>query len=319
MYTYRVEEIMIVNTFKKTILKFSVYFVLLMFVIMISVIPNVLIKNNQNTPHYRNRFTTDLKYVLIWNQTKRSRLGYQIRQEYEYTQGQRIFIKQNCSYINCYITYDKNILPSEGEFDAVVFNVEDISRVYAQEINLTRSKFQKYIFRSHESSEKYPICNPEFDDFFNWTWTYKLDSDIPNPFFNIYDVKNIIIGPKKSIRWIPKMKHDNRFKNIIKTKDRAVAWVVDKCKLKTKYQHFIKELSNELKGYNYSLDTYGPCSKNKCPSGKLLKCYKMFEKRYFFHLVLEESFAKDYVSEKIVKALTHVVIPIVSGGANYTK
>ncbi|CAH2234681.1 jg6153 [Pararge aegeria aegeria] len=237
-------------------------------------------------------------------------------------EGQTVFVKQRCKYINCYITYDRDLLrDSNQNLDAVVFNVRDIVKYQTEDIYLQRSPVQKYIFHSLDSSDKYPVCDPFFDDFFNWTWTYKLNSVIPQTLINIYNANKAWVGPKWNMTWVRKMtrltRNLDRFNKKSFNKTNAVAWVIPRCKTKERYQDFINDLRSELKSYNYSLDLYGASGNRKCPSGSIQKFLEMIEKKYFFQLVLEDAFAEDYVSERMVKALSYIVVPIVLGISEY--
>uniref|UniRef100_A0A2A4J0X4 Fucosyltransferase n=1 Tax=Heliothis virescens TaxID=7102 RepID=A0A2A4J0X4_HELVI len=230
-----------------------------------------------------------------------------------------MFINQKCPHINCYITYDQNTLTNVEDFDAVVFEINDVIKLDVNFLNLTRSPEQLYIFRSSETPEKHPVCQYDLDDFFNWTWTYKLSSDIPQPFLNVYYTNHTIVGPVSHMSWqLNKLKKVSRITSKIMRKRKAVAWVLTKCKLKTKHQDFIMEFKSEMKGYNYTLDIYGPCGRRKCPGGSALKCYKMLEKEYFFVVVLEEYLTEDYVTEVMVSAMSHLAIPIVMGPSDYS-
>ncbi|XP_045521219.1 alpha-(1,3)-fucosyltransferase C-like, partial [Pieris brassicae] len=232
----------------------------------------------------------------------------------------KLFIKQKCPHINCYISYDKNLLKDDHRnFDAVVFKVRDIMKLMEKNIKITRSPNQIYVFNSLEPSDMHPVCNPIFDNFFNWTWTYKLNSEISHPFFNIYDINNEIVGPKLFINWTRQMDHTDKYKSRMRKKTKAVAWIVTECKLKVKHQEFINEFKNELKGYNYTLDIYGPCGDKKCPKRSTKNCYDIIEQHYFFQMVLEETFAEDYITERMVRAMTHISIPIVLGGSHYNR
>ncbi|XP_038218724.1 alpha-(1,3)-fucosyltransferase C-like [Zerene cesonia] len=234
--------------------------------------------------------------------------------------GQKVFIKQKCSHINCYISYDENLLKEDHRnFDAVVFKGRNIINYVASEINITRSPEQLYIFNSLDSSEVYPVCNKMFDNFFNWTWTYKLNSDVVHPFFNIYDINNKIVGPKIELNWTRKMDHTDKFKSKMRNKTRAVAWIITKCRLKVKHEEFIKELKKELQFYNYTLDVFGPCGDKKCPKRSKKGCHSLIEKEYFFQMVIEETFAEDYVTERLVRAMNQIAIPIVMGGSNFNR
>lgn len=317
MYTYHIKDMMFVSGFKKNLIKFCLYMALFLFAVLISLLPYIISKKNQvYLKHVR--YPTDLKYILFWNKPTHKKL-FNKDYGFEFQSGQKLFVDQKCPYMNCYITYNRTLLDTQNNFDAIVFDVHDISKFKIIDYNITRLPYQKYIFWSRESAEKQPVCNPMFDDFFTWTWTYKLDSDIPHPFVSIYDINNRLVGPNVTMEWIQTMNHTDSIRSKVENKNKAVAWIVSRCKLKTRHQDFIKDFRNELKGYNYTLDVYGPCGDKRCPGGVMSKCYKMIEKRYFFQLVLEESFAEDYVSEKLVKALSYFTVPIVLGSANYTR
>lgn len=316
MYTYHIKDMTFVSSFKKNLLKFCLYMALFLFAILISLLPFIISRRTQVLKHVR--YPTDLKYILFWNKPKYKKL-FNKDYGFEFESGQKLFIDQKCPHMNCYITYNKTLLNNQNNFDAVVFDVHDISRLKFTDYNATRPSYQHYIFWAHESAEKQPVCNPMFDNFFTWTWTYRLDSDVPHPFISIYDVNKQLIGPNYTMDWIQTMNYSEATRYKVINKSKAVAWIVSKCKSKNKHQDFIKELRNELKGYNYTLDVYGPCGDKRCPGGVLSKCYKMVEKKYFFQLVLEDTFAEDYVSEKLVKALSYFTVPIVYGGANYSR
>ena len=46
---------------------------------------------------------------------------------------------------------------------------------------------------------------------------------------------------------------------------------------------------------------------------------KMVESKYKFYLSFENSLCQDYVTEKFFKVLNYDIVPIVMGGANYSK
>ncbi|XP_059060998.1 alpha-(1,3)-fucosyltransferase C-like [Achroia grisella] len=318
MYTYYIKDMIFVATCRMTLIRIIFCASVFLVAIIISLIPAIVNINHQQLERSV-RYPTDIKYILFWSPPKDKKRMYFLKEGTEFNSGQSSFIQQKCPFINCYVTYNRSFLTDLNNFDAVVFNVKDLSKIRIEDLTVARSPHQKYIFRSQESSENYPVCNSMYDNFFNLTWTYKLNSDIPQPFINIYDASNKLIGPKKNIHWITKMNHTDKFKNKITNKNKAVSWIVTKCNSKSKHQDFVREFRSELEGYNHTIDTFGPCTENKCPDGKIHTCHKLIEKHYFFQLILENSFAEDYVTEKIVKSLMHFTIPIVLGGADYTR
>lgn len=302
---------------KRVLIKIGFLLIFLSIGILIALVPN-MVTNSDNVKLKSDKFKTDLKYILFWKQPKRNKKNF-YNKDIEYSRGQTQFINQNCPHINCYITYNKSLLGSEENFDAIVFNIHDVKKLTNRYLNLRRKDNQLYIFKSHEASEHHPVCNPIFDDFFNWTWTYKLNSDLPHPFINVHTSKNHVVGPKTTIEWIKEMKHAKIYKSKITGKTKAVAWLVTNCKLKHMHQGFVNDLRDELKAYNHTIDTFGPCSDKKCPKGGISKCFNMIDKDYYFNLVLEESFTEDFVTERMVKGMTLLSVPIVSGMTNFSR
>lgn len=107
------------------------------------------------------RFVPDMKYILVWTNI------YGIEEE-----GQKYFISKNCKHINCYITKNDSLFNDVRYFDAILFDGQDVSRDIIALPQL-RSTMQKYVFVAKESSDNFPVCNKIYDNFFNWTWTYR--------------------------------------------------------------------------------------------------------------------------------------------------
>lgn len=107
------------------------------------------------------RFMQDLRHILLW--TKIPGLDHE---------GQHTFMKRHCEELNCYLTTNKSLLGDIRLFDAIVFYVEDVAKSSAN-LPKVRSLTQKYIFAANDSADNYPVCDPVYDNFFNWTWTYR--------------------------------------------------------------------------------------------------------------------------------------------------
>lgn len=106
-----------------------------------------------------NRFREDMRHILLW--TKIPGL----------VDGQETFIRHKCQHINCYIISNRTFFPNLGYYDAILFNLQDVSTSF--DVPDVRSVTQKYIFVANDSADNFPICDPYYDTFFNWTWTYK--------------------------------------------------------------------------------------------------------------------------------------------------
>ncbi|KAJ8729960.1 hypothetical protein PYW07_016998 [Mythimna separata] len=152
------------------------------------------------------------------------------------------------------------------------------------------------------------------------TWTYKLDSDVFNGYFVIKDKEGDIIGPKEVMHWLKleEMKPINhKLKEKLNSKKAAAAWFVSNCSPRSGRNTVAKKIKQELSEYNMTLDVFGECAENKCPHNET--CWKKLENDYYFYLSFENSINDDYVTEKLLNALQHYTVPIVYGGANYTR
>lgn len=258
---------------------------------------------------------TEFKYILQWTSPRNvpfNSMGV----------GRSAFTSRNCPYTNCIVTSEKSYFSSVTEFDVIAFAGPEIAEFPEYFMPDRRARHQKYVFASIESAENYPVCSDRFDGFFNWTWTYKLDSDLRWGYMDVKDSYNNIIGPNKIMHWLKleDMKPvSEEFKTKLKTKNKAAAWMVSNCNDMSGRHEFSKALKAELEKYKLELDIYGNCGELSCPRSNDAICMQMLREKYFFYLSFENSFSEDYVTEKLLKALQNNVVPIVFGGANYTR
>lgn len=256
------------------------------------------------------RLPKELKYILLWTQKDYAPFYY-------LGEGQRGFLKNNCSVINCYVTSNRKFFNDTTQFDAVAFNGRNM---HHQDLPSHRSMRQKYIFFNMESADNYPVCNGTFDGFFNWTSTYRLDSDIIFPYIMVRNSNREIIGPKKGMIWpenFPEISEE--YSEKLANKSKAVAWFVSHCSTRSGRENMTKRLQKALAIYNHTVDVYGKCGPLDCPRDKKNTCDRLLEREYFFYLSLENTFAEDYVTEKLLTALQHDVVPIIYGGADYSR
>ncbi|KOB73086.1 hypothetical protein OBRU01_11218 [Operophtera brumata] len=257
------------------------------------------------------RFLTNFKHILLWNAPDYAPFYY-------FGKGQRAFLQNNCSAINCYVTSKRKFFGADTtKFDAIAFNGRLLK---TDDLPKNRTMYQKFIFFNMESADKYPVCNGIFDGFFNWTSTYRLNSDIPSPYLMVRNNTGQVIGPKADVGWendFPEITEEYSWKLMKKSK--AAAWFVSNCLTRSRREDYVKRLQDKLALYGHTVDVYGKCRPLKCPRQQKKLCNTRLETDYFFYLSLENSFAEDYVTEKLLTALQHDVVPIVYGGANYER
>lgn len=256
----------------------------------------------------------EMIYILIYTQTNTHPFD-RIRVMEVY-----IFRERRCRFRNCFLTNDSSFFPDITDFDAVLFNAMELDALMEYGLPLTRSPDQRYIFVSTESPNNYPL-NHTLDGYFNLTMTYKLDSDIGMSYIAVMDKRGKVIGPKTDMHWlnVSRMKPTSKYvRKKLRNKRIAVTWFVSNCHAKAKREKFALQLRAALKEFGQDLDIYGRCGDLECPRFSD-HCYALIETDYYFYLAFENSFSDDYVTEKLLNALEHYAVPVVYGGANYTR
>ncbi|KAI8440862.1 hypothetical protein MSG28_009171, partial [Choristoneura fumiferana] len=261
----------------------------------------------------KDTFSNELKYILLWTPQDASPFYY-------LGNGQQGFIKNKCEFTNCFVTPKRDYLGGDiTKFDAVAINGRAMRYTTLADLPQQRSPYQKFIFFNLESSTYQPVCNPWFDGYFNWTATYKLNSDIVYSYIYIRNSEGEPVGPRIDMEWITDMKEvDDDFKKKLQTKKKAAAWFVSHCKTRSKRENYVKYLLKALASYGLTVDIYGGCGAFRCSRAQEKYCNTKVETDYYFYLSFENAFAEDYVTEKLLTALNHNAVPIVYGGSNYS-
>lgn len=259
----------------------------------------------------KDRFVKDLKYVLLWNFKKMWS---------SHGTGQELFVKAKCRHINCYVTSNRSLLNGDyTNFDAILFYIfEGKPKLRPKK----RKNSQKYVFYNNLPSEENVICNVHADGFFNWTWTYKLYSDILSPFIEVRDKKyNHYVAPNRIVTWTreenPKPFTAEQLKPF-KDKKKAVAWYADRCHTRNNRMEAVLDLQEHLHEHKMDLDIFGKCGM-PCPNKTFESCIELFKKNYYFVLAYEESFSEDYVTKEVLNAYKSFAVPIVWGKNDYRK
>ncbi|KAK7115541.1 alpha-(1,3)-fucosyltransferase C-like [Littorina saxatilis] len=135
---------------------------------------------------------------------------------------------------------------------------------------------------------------------FNWTMTYRTDSDVFYPYDQFH------------FRQTPAEKN---FTALVSGKSKPVAWFVSNCQDHSKRKEYAKELSKHIQ-----VDIYGACGSFSCPRSKTNDCKRLLNTAYFFYLSFENSLCRDYMTEKVFKLYDNVdVIPVVRGRVDYKR
>lgn len=249
-------------------------------------------------------------YILIWTDSS--------KEPFRWWSDKRKSLKtMNCKFQNCFIVRERDYFEDLTDYDAVLFNVLGIT----DDVPLTRSDNQLYVFVALESAT-FLKMGESWNWFFNYTFTYKLDSDITFPYFVVRNKRDEIIGPKINAHYRNVTRMKPTAKSVIeklKNKTIAAAWFVTNCEAGNKRLDYGHGLNSALSKYNLNLDIYGRCGNRECPKHRFEECLGVVEKSYYFYLAFENSNSEDYVTEKLMTALNHYTVPVVLGGADYSR
>ncbi|EYB88013.1 hypothetical protein Y032_0253g254 [Ancylostoma ceylanicum] len=197
----------------------------------------------------------------------------------------------------CIVTSNKSLV---SVADAVVFHAQDIPNAPLPEADLRRPH-QRYVFLSMETpanSGRHAVPL----NFFNWTATYLLSSDV------IFKYGPFYLSAKEAELKGFKFVDFHIDESALVKKKSGIFGLVSNCKTLSKRELALKELSRYI-----NVTIGGKCAMNKydvdlCPVGK--SCSELYG-QYPFYLAVENSVCKDYITEKYWDRTSIPSIPIV--------
>ncbi|CAH1789281.1 unnamed protein product [Owenia fusiformis] len=233
------------------------------------------------------------KLILLYN-------SFWDEKGWEVGLGKEPFKRLSCPVRNCKITDDKMLL---SQSDAVVFHIQQLGKLPP-----VKNNHQKWVFfmlECPEWSKNYNYKSELWNRKFDWTMTYRTDSDIRLHYGQVDMVTS------------PVQQEVKNYTSIIESKMGDVAWIVSNCDTASRRDQYVKELQRYI-----SVDVYGKCGNLTCRKdwrGSDKACLEMINKKYKFYIAFENSFCTDYVTEKFFKILPLDVVPVVRGGADYSR
>jgi alpha-1,3-fucosyltransferase len=105
---------------------------------------------------------------------------------------------------------------------------------------------------------------------------------------------------------------DSDIIDIVRKKSRTAIFVASNCKARSRRNFIVRKLSEFI-----DVDFYGKCGDKKCDL-KSHDCTNL-NATHRFYLAFENDLCEDYVTEKLFKVMDEVIIPVVYGGANYSR
>ncbi|OWF47138.1 Alpha-(1,3)-fucosyltransferase C [Mizuhopecten yessoensis] len=146
---------------------------------------------------------------------------------------------------------------------------------------------------------------------FNWTMTYRRDSDFPHMYGEFRTVPNPSARlPNTTFKFASV--HNSTMPPKPKNKAHPTAWFVSHCQTQSKRKEYVTALRN-----THAVDIFGVCGTSRCARGKEHGCLTPYK----FYLSFENSLCRDYITEKTFKIFQNEfdTVPITRGiGGHYS-
>ncbi|XP_068749382.1 3-galactosyl-N-acetylglucosaminide 4-alpha-L-fucosyltransferase FUT3-like [Montipora capricornis] len=187
--------------------------------------------------------------------------------------------------------------------DAVVFHGRDLPSVsHMKNIEKRKPSKQRWVFYVLESPINTHLHFASLNGLFNWTMTYRIDSDIFLPYG--YYTRSRLNPDEIS----------SETTNYADGKDKLAVWISSHCG--TLRDKVVRKLLKYIE-----IDIFGSCARQFNQHEPCRKsspeCTKKLQ-RYKFYFAFENSFCVDYITEKYWDIpLNQNIVPVVMGGASY--
>ena len=282
-------------------------------------LPISLFKNDNGTNNLAVSDTgSDVKLILFWTPF----FGVK---DYGFGMGRNAFIKAECPVSNCRTTTDRDLV---NQSDAIIFHPFDVNVKDLPTHRMAHQRFILFFFEAYVSHRNFPVFqNPVTNlQFFNWTMTYRRDSDIYGSSYGSITRRNQSAPlnelpptlspeespPDPSSFWQFSGLNQSRRHPAVANRTKSVAWFVTNCNTPSKREIFFRQVAKYI-----PIDIFGGCGPLKCLRGGSENCDQLLND-YKFYVSAENSICPDYVTEKFYRALEMGVVPIVYGGADYS-
>ena len=258
---------------------------------------------------------TKPKIILFWNNWNPS-------------MGDTPLIEGLCPVTSCMFTPDQSLF----NYSDVVLFFHNINGTSVPSLPRHRQHHQRFVFAidtiQHSNKSNINLLNSLFDDnrtrynFFNWTMTYRRDSDAvlrqhlgaiePITSVNSIKSKNKAKKMAPSSFWMKKKSVIAQTISRDGLKTKLIAWNPSRCSTEIHREDYV----NQLRRY-VPVDIYGHCGSGNLSCGNSGNCEDVFRSGYKFYLAFEESWCPDYVTAEFYQALQYDTVPVVLGGADY--
>ena len=201
--------------------------------------------------------------------------------------------------LSCKVTSNKSVYESS---DAVVFYTQgdDFKSSIKELASLRRPVSQSWVMFATESPMNVFSDNLKFLDIcgpVNITVTYMQNSDVQSAYYSM----------------VPGVYHGgfNATRNYLEERTRMAAILISNCRVPQRM-----EWINKIRQY-IDVQVYGDCG-TECSKSDIQACMAEL-KKYKFYLSFENSYCRDYISEKIISnAFENDIVPVVIADVNFT-
>ena len=270
-----------------------------MFILFIVQDRVIEIENNviPNTDSYeQEEFSTSppIKTILYWN----SFFGFK---DFMFGFQQQPFIDAKCPVTTCYLTDDRTLF---NQSDVVIFSIQGLNLTDLPSYRFSRQRFVFYEMESPATTDPLPLLhNLTRYGFFNWTMTYRLDSDILNrdAYGVVVPVGNSTLSSEYPRRGAGPSRNYSPVN--ISGKKKLAAWFVSNCVTSSHREDYVKELVKYI-----PVDIYGKCGNLTCADQT--RGREMVRDDYKFYIGFENSLCTDYVTEKLMVGFFYDAVPV---------
>ncbi|XP_033759532.1 alpha-(1,3)-fucosyltransferase C-like [Pecten maximus] len=219
-----------------------------------------------------------------------------------------------CSVSNCVLTKRREYL---SKADVVLFRARDLKSCQQK-----KKRGQIWIIFEHEAPPEFVRHISQSENcsrnLFNWTMTYRRDSDlmfVHGKFSNVTSLYN-----------------ESEIDKTLKAKTKTAVAFISHCPTQSQRLEYIRK----LRQYGVDIDIYGRCGTLQCryklglsnfkavwnltPNMSMERdCFEVLDSRYKFYLSFENGLCDDYVTEKSLHlVLRHKIVPIIRDAANHS-
>jgi hypothetical protein len=228
-------------------------------------------------------FSSNTKTILMWNEFKGLPLIDHVFGKSE------VFGRLRCPVTSCELTNDRSRI---NHSDLVLFHLRKPIDSFPQ----YRLANQRWVHVIYESPVYCSKC-ARYEDTFNLSATYTSFSD----FTSIYYTDSGLYWDTPDANYAP-------IDATLNKKDLA-AVMISYCEARSKRIQYIEIMREYI-----PVNIYGRCGK-PCPEDQ--DCRKYVAQAHKFFFAFENSFCRDYVTEKFFSTLKYNTVPVVYGLGNY--